>query len=270
MRTQTANSAEILDIAKPVLISETIVDYPATEDVNNAHLQHAKSQGDCMVEQHTNVKSSKQERNGSRNADELAATAATTTTTTPNGNGERKCDALPNRLSTSAAPDDQKVKIESDDFFIGTIVSRKTNRNKQHPHAKFGEVLYCVQWCGFNPNADTWEPLGNLTLTHVVDNHERNRLVVTKDSDATIDDWETAQISPGEETGVSPKKLVINHIVDPELDEERHDWRYRIQWWLGHQDSWEVLSKLPRNPLLAYYNCHSLPFPIDTDNAVVG
>lgn len=84
--------------------------------------------------------------------------------------------------------EDQNFEIESDDFFIDAIKVNKTNCNKRHPHARVDEILYRIQCTGFNPDADSWEPLANLTLEHVVDYHEQNWPVMPKALDATIDD----------------------------------------------------------------------------------
>ena len=61
-----------------------------------------------------------------------------------------------------------EVSVESDEFFIDTIVSHKTNRDKRHPNAKVGDTLHRVCWVGYNTKDDTWEPLPNLTRSHVI------------------------------------------------------------------------------------------------------
>lgn len=148
-----------------------------------------------MVEEHAHLQLPEQERNSRRIAHEIAATE-TETTIAPNENSERKSDTSSIRVSRSNSADEQNVEIESDDFFIDTIVSHKTSGNKRHRHANGGEELYCIQWRGLSQDADTWEPLASLTRTREVNYQERNRLVLPKDLEATVDVPEIAQISP--------------------------------------------------------------------------
>ena len=104
-------SAELQSIVQPTVVNHMIENYPATEAVN---LKHVLSKDD----DHAN-----QEIIGEKDS----------------------------RAHNQSAQNDQsmdEVSVESDDFFIDTIVSHETNRDKRHLNAKTGDTLYRFRWVG--------------------------------------------------------------------------------------------------------------------------
>ena len=61
-----------------------------------------------------------------------------------------------------------EMSVETYDFYIETIVSHQTNRDKRHPNANFVETLDHIRWIGY----DSRDSLPNLTRSHVITNHE--------------------------------------------------------------------------------------------------
>ena len=83
---------------------------------------------------------------------------------------------------------DENITSTQEEFCIDTIVSHKVNGSKRHTHAKLGEVLYRVRLKGFGPSDDTWEPISNLTRSHVINYHHQNKLEIPPLLVQTIDD----------------------------------------------------------------------------------
>ena len=125
-------------------IDEIISDYPATENMNRQHIAETPTL--------------------------LRNTIKTEIEETPETSDFRN-NKKPTTIITT-----EDITSKQDEFFIYTIVSQKVNRSKLHTHAKQGEVLYRVRWNGCEPSDDTWEPLPNLTRSHVIDYHHRNKL----------------------------------------------------------------------------------------------
>ena len=123
-------------IVRPTVVSQTIANFPATEAVN---LQYVLSKDD----QNANEKRSSEE--------------------------ETRVDTR----NTQVDEDLDKDLVENNEFFIDTVVSHKVNRDKRHADAKVGDTLYRVRWVGYGPKDDTWEPLPNLTCSHVIRYHEK-------------------------------------------------------------------------------------------------
>jgi hypothetical protein len=175
-----------------------------------------------------------------------------------------------------------EIRVEPDEFYIDIIVDHKTNRSKRHAHAKFGEKLYRVRWKGYESKDDTWEPLPNLTRSHVMAYHESKGLPLPENLEATIVDVDNTSATADEPTdkpttarqpaSQRPVNNVIDEIFDHSFNPERKAWSYRIHWYdLDHShDSWEPLSNLPRNLIVAYHRRLELPLPADIDEAQHG
>ena len=104
-------SAEVQAIVQPTIVSQKIANYPATEAVN---LKHVLSKDDDNANQETISEK----------------------------------DARANTQSSHVDQSMDEVHVESDEFFIDTIVSHKLNRNKRHANAKDGDTLFRVRWVG--------------------------------------------------------------------------------------------------------------------------
>ena len=48
-----------------------------------------------------------------------------------------------------------EISVETDEFYIDTIVSHQKHLNKRHPNAKVFEKLYRVRWVGYDSKDDT-------------------------------------------------------------------------------------------------------------------
>ena len=108
-----------------------------------------------------------------------------------------------------------EVHVESHEFFIDTIVWHKLNRNKAHANAKDGDKLYRVRWDGYDSKDDTWEPLPNLTRSHMIRYHEKCNLTLPSNINASIDDasTETSHANNAEiknPTAKQPETLVVS------------------------------------------------------------
>ena len=190
-------SAEVLSIVQPTVVSQTLANYPANEAVN---LQHVLSKDDENANQ-------------------------------------KKIREKYERVNTQSAQVDQgldEVRVENDEFFIDTIVSHKSNRNKRQANTKDGDTLYRVRWVGCHSKDDTWEPLPNLTRSHVIRYHERYNLPLPSNIDASIDDAITekshAEINnPTAKQPANARRVndVIEKLIKHSFDNE-NNWSYLV------------------------------------------
>ena len=124
-------SAEVQSIVQPTVFSQTIANYLATEAVN---LQHVPLKDDEKANQ-------------------------------------KKISGKDARVNTQSAQVFQgldEVHVDNNEFYIYTIVSHKLNRNKRYASDEDSDTLYLVRWVGYDSKDDTWEPLPNLTRSHVI------------------------------------------------------------------------------------------------------
>ena len=111
---------ELQESTRPSLITETIPDYPASEETNRQHVEEE------IHAQPDNFGSGKD---------------------TPPGEGNNPPKALESNddMSISDVTQDE-IQIETDKFFIERITDHKINRYKRRENAKPGELLYKVHW----------------------------------------------------------------------------------------------------------------------------
>ena len=110
-------------------------------------------------------------------------------------------------MSVSDVTQDE-AQPKSDKFFIERITDHK-NRSKRHKNAKPGKLLYKVHWAGYSTEESTWEPLPNLTKSHVIAYHNSKKLKLPAGLEETIDD--TAGDEPTESGEEKPRE---NSIID--------------------------------------------------------
>ena len=80
-----------------------------------------------------------------------------------------------------------EVNIESDEFYIDTIVSHQTNGDNRHPNPKSVDTLYRVRWDGYDSKDETWEPLPNLTPSHLIIYHQKRNIPLPNNINVSID-----------------------------------------------------------------------------------
>ena len=102
---------EIQEFVRPALISQTILDYPAPEEINQ---QHVGSNTQEMPDIEREVTDAGKENNPSKKASDLDDMSVSDVTT-------------------------DEVQAEPDEFFIDSIVNRRVNRSRRHRHAKYGD-----------------------------------------------------------------------------------------------------------------------------------
>ena len=171
-----------------------------------------------------------------------------------------------------------EVRVENDEFFIDTIVSHKSNRNKRQANTKDGDTLYRVRWVGCHSKDDTWEPLPNLTRSHVIRYHERYNLPLPSNIDASIDDAITekshAEINnPTAKQPANARRVndVIEKLIKHSFDNESN-WSYLVHWYDtdNAHDTWEPLSSMTRNAIVAYHKWKGIPLPSSINHALNG
>ena len=174
-----------------------------------------------------------------------------------------------------------KDLVENNEFYIDTVVSHKLNRNKRHPDAKVGDILYRVRWVGYGPKDDTWEPLPNLTRSHVIRYHERCNLPLPRNIDTSKDDTSTekthadnAEINnPTAKQPANARRVndVIEKLIEHSFDNE-NNWSYLVHWYEqdNSHDTWETLINLPRNAIVAYHKRKGIPLPSSINHALNG
>ena len=185
--------------------------------------------------------------------------------------------------STVEAPtskQDEQKNSEDKELFIDTIVSHKQDRRRRIRKARNDSVLYRVRWRGYAPDDDTWEPIANITRSHVIDYHERNGMAIPEVLEQSIDDspmisdfTESDERSRCTQYHIGNRRTsdVIDSIIDDTVDDESQTRRYRVRWYAdGEDDSWELMSSLPRNAIIAYHNRKQTPLPVDIDSAISG
>ena len=235
------SSAEMQSIVRPTVVSQTIANFPATEAVN---LQYVLSKDD-------------------QNANEKQISEQETRVDTRN---------------TQVDEDLDKDLVENNEFYIDTVVSHKLNRNKRHPDAKVGDILYRVRWVGYGPKDDTWEPLPNLTRSHVIRYHERGNIPLPANINTSIDDVnikkelainaETTQATEEQSGNTRRVNDVIEKLLKHSFDNE-DNWSYLVHWYDtdNSHDTWEPLSSLPRNAIVAYHKRNQIPLPTSINHA---
>ena len=234
---------ETQDAVRPALISETISDYPVPESTNNQHLVEEIIQ---------------------------APPEGTSSPATEFPEKQPEKANIPDDLSVSDVTTDE-VQAEPDEFFIDSIVDHKTNRSKRHPNAKYGDVLYKVRWNGYRPEDDTWEPLPNLTRSHVIAYHQQKQLELLTNLSETINDIVGKEPKHSEEEPAQGASIIDN-LVDHDHDMIEDTWSYRVRWYgrESKHDTWKPLSSLPRNKVISYHHRNSLHFPTNLDLAIDG
>ena len=236
--------AEIQNVVQPTVTNATFVDYPNTESVNQSHSPAA-------------------EKNDQRTVDEPNMGESQQSSEEDDTTSRKLSEA---QLTTPDSSDDRNDNLDSDEFIIDSIVSHKINRSSRHDHAKQIETLFRVRWYGYPPSQDTWEPIAHLTRSHVVQYHARKRLGMPNNIDTTIADREATNKTP---TGMAEQHVIgtiLNH------DNKKGNWTYLVRWYGQHPsaDSWEPLSRLPRNKLIAYHKREQLKLPDEIDKAIIG
>ena len=110
-------------------------------------------------------------------------------------------------VEETSAHDDQsmdEISVETDEFYIETILSHQTNRDKRHPNAKVGETLYRVRWVGYGYKDDTSETLHSLTRSHVITYHEKHDIPLPEDIKVSIADTIHTPTDAGNLEGDNP------------------------------------------------------------------
>ena len=129
-----------------------------------------------------------------------------------------------------------------------------------------------MRWHGYKAEDATWEPLPNLTRSHVVAYHQTNNLELPARLDDTIDDLEPGHASYQDAQDEPGHPHVIDDIVDHRVDEHTSDLQYKVRWFdsPSTDDTWEPLSSLPRNKIIAYHRRNGIPVPASINEAVDG
>ena len=159
-------------------------------------------------------------------------------------------------------------------------MSHKQDHRRRVRKARNDTVLYRVRWRGYPPDDDTGEPIANITRSHVIDYHERNGMAMPEDLEQSIDDspmindlTESDERSRYTQDHIRNRRTsdVIDSIIDDTVDNESQTRRYRVRWYAeGEDDSWELMSSLPRNAIIAYHNRKQKPIPVNIDSAISG
>ena len=173
-------------------------------------------------------------------------------------------------MSVSDVTQDE-TQPESDKFFIERIIGHKINRSKKHKNARPGELLYKVHWNGYSTEESTWEPIQNLTKSHIIAYHNSKKLELPARLGETIDD--TVEDEPTESGEGEPREnSIIDKLVGHDRDMARNTWSYKVRWYgKGHRyDTWEPLPELPRSKILEYHKRQRLNLPDNLDLSIDG
>ena len=114
----------------------------------------------------------------------------------------------------------------------------------------------------------------------MIDYHERNGIEISEDLRQSIDDSPMISDLTESDEGLRYTQDhirnrrtsdVIDSIIDDTVDNESQTRRYRVRWYAeGEDESWELMSSLPRNAIIAYHNRKQTPIPVDIDSAISG
>ena len=163
----------------------------------------------------------------------MTNTITTVTDDTPEVNNDRNNNMLTTKITS------EDIKSTQDEFFTDTIVSHKVNHSRQQKLAKTVEVLYRVRWNEFISSNDTWEPLSNLTRSHMIHYHHRNKLEITTLLDQRNDDRTTlAQEEAIQAT--TEGSYVIHSIINHDHQAINKQCRQMVRWFdhNNSDDSW--------------------------------
>ena len=111
--------------------------------------------------------------------------------------------------------------------------------------------------------------------------HGANRLALPKEIDVTIDDTKdvSSTTDTGQRTEIAKQPVQLRHISDVidrlndhSYNRDTNAWSYRVHWYDldDTHDSWEPLSNLPRNMIIAYHKRRDIPIPDTIDLAIQG
>ena len=113
-----------------------------------------------------------------------------------------------------------EVRIENGEFFIDTIVSHQTNRDKRHSNAKVGDALYRVRWVAYDYKDETSEPLPNLKRSHVISYQDKCNIPLPKNINASIDDADTESRYANDAEINKPTAVSYTHLRAHETRED--------------------------------------------------
>ena len=151
-------------------MTETIIHYPATEEIN---LQHVRNFPPV-----SNVYERENMADNSNAVD-------TPTQSTPVQDSSRTNSAGPSK--TDAEDSDISNEDDTEEFVMDKIVNHRINKSKKHRYAEVGEQLYRIRWYNLGPADDTWEPISHIPRSKVLSYHRRKNLALPDNLDESID-----------------------------------------------------------------------------------
>ena len=111
--------------------------------------------------------------------------------------------------------------------------------------------------------------------------HEKCNIPLPNNIDTSIDDASTKEdhainaetIEPTEEQSGNTRRVddVIEKLTKHSFDNE-DNWSYLVHWYDtdNSHDTWEPLSSLPRNAIVAYHKRKQIPLPTSINHAQDG